>query len=248
MNLKAAVSLRGAFLLQTVMMFVNNLLYFTLWWVLFRRFDQIGGWRMADMLLLYGLVASSFGLAVVAGGGVRELGRVILDGGLDSYLTQPKDALISVVTSRLWASGFGDLVSGVALIALSGKVTLATAPLAVISVLSGALVFVSTGVIFQAAVFWLGDVASLARQVWEYLIAFSTQPESIYGGSLRLLVFTLMPAGFTGFLPARLVRIPSWEALFGTVCGAIAFALLAALVFRAGLRRYSSGNQVLMRS
>ncbi len=91
MNLKAAVSLRGAFLLQTFMMFVNNLLYHALVGAV-RRFEQIRGWRMADMLLLYGLVAASFGLAVVAGGGVRELGRVILDGGLGSYLTQPRRA------------------------------------------------------------------------------------------------------------------------------------------------------------
>jgi ABC-2 type transport system permease protein len=248
LNLKAAVSLRGAFLLQTGMMFLNNLLYFTFWWVLFQRFEQIGGWRIADMLVLYSLVASSFGLAVVAGGGVRELGRVILDGGLDGYLTQPKDPLLAVVASRLSASGIGDFVSGILLLALSGKLTFTTAPLALIAIVCGALVFVAAAVLFQAAVFWLGYVASLARQAWEFLIAFSTQPESIFAGPLRVLLFTIMPAGFAGFLPARLVREPSWFAFFGTVGGAVVFTLLAVVVFRRGLRRYASGNQVLVRA
>jgi ABC-2 type transport system permease protein len=72
-------------------------------------------------------------------------------------------------------------------------------------------------------------------------------PEPIFGGGIRLLLYTLIPAAFSGFLPARLVRNPSWAAAASAISGAACLVALALVIFARGRRRYESGNQVAVR-
>jgi ABC-2 type transport system permease protein len=243
-NLRASLALRAAFLLQAAFMALNNLVYFAVWLVFFRRFHDLGGFGRADMELTYGIVACGFGLAVALAGGLRDLSKLIVDGALDGYLTQPKPALVQALCSRTLASGWGDLASGLLMVGLSRQVSLAHVPYLLIAILCSATVFVAAGVIFHSAAFWLGPVDSLARMLWEFLITFSIYPEPIFGGGIRILLFTLMPAAFSGFLPARLAHQPSVANLAAAVGGAVGIACVALWTFERGLRRYESGNQI----
>ncbi|HEX3774743.1 MAG TPA: ABC-2 family transporter protein [Polyangiaceae bacterium] len=243
-NLRASLALRGAFLLQAAFMALNNLLYLAVWLVFFRRFHDIGGFGARDMELCYGIVACGFGLAVALAGGLREVSKLIVEGSLDSYLTQPKPVLLSVLCSRTLASGWGDLASGLALIALSGQVTALHLPFLLIAIAISAVVFVASGVLFHSAAFWLGKVDSLARMLWDFVITFSIYPEPIFGGRVRLLLYTLIPAAFAGSLPARLAREPSASHFAAAFGGALAVSSAALLVFERGLRRYESGSQI----
>src|SRR5262249_18363701 len=79
-NLKASLMLRGAFVMQAAFMVLNNVTYFLFWWLLMQRVPEIHGWRLADVQVLFGVVAAGFGLTVTVAGGVRHLGRFISDG------------------------------------------------------------------------------------------------------------------------------------------------------------------------
>ncbi len=242
-NLRASFALRGAFWAALVFMALNNLLFFTVWWIFFARFKEVRGWQLADVAALYGLVAAAFGIAVVFFGGVRDLARTIQDGELDALLTQPKSPLLHVVASRSWAAGWGDLLSGLGFLAYSGVVEPRNAPIAVAALGLSTVVFVATGVILHSGAFWLGRVDSLARQLWEFMITFSMYPSSIFQGAFKLLLFTVVPAGFIGHLPVSLLREFSVLGLAGAAAGALVYASLAVGVFHAGLRRYESGNR-----
>ena len=89
----------------------------------------------------------------------------------------------------------------------------------------------------------MGDVETLARQLWELTITFALYPEPLFGGVLRLLLFTALPAGIVGYLPARVIRTSSW-ALAGSLTVASAAYLVGAIVmFDRGLKRYTSGSR-----
>src|SRR5262249_7800150 len=105
-NLRQSLALRGAFWLQAAFMLANNLIFFTTWWIFFRRFQDVGGWRLEDLATLFGVVAAGFGLCVVFTGGIRELARAITDGDLDSLLLQPKPVLLQAAAARSLASGW----------------------------------------------------------------------------------------------------------------------------------------------
>ena len=244
MILKSSASLRGAFLLQAVFMAVNNLLYFVVWWVLFERFDQVRGYRMHDMLLLDGVCCIGFGLAVLVCGGLRELAAQIADGELDGLLTQPKSVLLRALMSRSWAAGWGDVISGAILLALALRADVVQVSAALLAVVCSASVVVASAVLFQASAFWLGRTESAARSAFEFMLMFSMYPPTLFGPQLKLVLFTLIPAGLVAYLPCELVREPSLTSACVASAAALLYCAFAVGVFQRGLRHYASGNHM----
>jgi ABC-2 type transport system permease protein len=242
-NVKAALALRGAFVVQATFMCLNNFTFFVFWWALMRRVPTLRGWHLADIELLFGVVAAAFGLTVTFAGGVKYLGQLIEDGGLDTLLTQPKPVLVYALGMRSRPSGLGDLLSGVVFIALSGQVSWRTVPIVAGVIVASALVFVACGIVFFSIAFWIGKVDTLAQQLWDLLITFALYPEPLFGGMLRLLLFTVLPAGFVGYLPARVVRAPSTANVALLSAGAVVYLAVAVRMFEHGLRRYASGSR-----
>lgn len=60
---------------------------------------------------------------------------------------------------------------------------------------------------------------------------------------VRWALFTLIPAGFVGYLPSHLVRAPAAETAMWVALGVAAYAALAIWVYQRGLRTYSSGSR-----
>lgn len=243
-SLAAAMAQRGAFAMQAGLMALNNAIFFTFWIVLLHRVQSIRGYGLREMTVLYGMVACGVGLAMIAAGGVRDLARVIHEGELDAFLAQPKPILLFVLGRRSGASGVGDLVSGVALIALSGAVRPTTAPIVVLAAIASAVVMVSSGVLFGSLAFWLGPIDAASRQLFELVITFSVYPEPLFGGVLRVVLFTLVPAGFVGYVPSRVVETPTFGAAAVLVAAAAAYAALATWTFARGLRTYCGGTRL----
>ncbi|HWW85338.1 MAG TPA: ABC-2 family transporter protein [Vicinamibacterales bacterium] len=242
-NLKATLALRGAFAIQVVFMMLNNFTFFVFWWVLMGRVTTLRGWHIGDIELLFGMVCVAFGLTVTLAGGVRHLGRFIDEGDLDTLLTQPKSVLVYALGVRSQPSGVGDFLSGLMFIVWSGQVTRSSWPLVLAGIIAGAIVLVASGIVFYSLAFWMGKVETVARQMWELLITFSLYPEPLFGGALRLVLFTLLPAGFVGYLPARIVRAPSMANVALLAFGTAAYLVFAVQVFERGLRRYASGSR-----
>ena len=242
-NLKAALALRGAFVVQVVFMVLNNLTFFVFWWALMGHVTTLRGWRLGDIEMLFGIVAAAFGLAVTVAGGVLHLGRLIEDGDLDTLLTQPKSVPVHALGVRSQPSGVGDLISGLIFIAWSGQVAWRTTAIAAVVIVASALILVACGIVFFGLAFWLGRVETVATQLWELLVTFSLYPEPLFGGALRFVLFTVLPAGFVGYLPVRILHAPSFTNVTILLIAAIAYLGLAALIFDRGLRRYASGSR-----
>jgi ABC-2 type transport system permease protein len=245
-NLKGAVALRGAFLMQVLFMMLNNVVFFTFWWVLLGRVPDIRGWRLADMELMFGITATSYGLVVAFAGGVRELGRFIDEGALDTLLTQPKPTLLYAAGMHSRASGFGDVVSGTCFILASGYAGWTSMPVVALAVAAGSVTFLAAGIFFFSLPFWLSRSETVSRQAWELLITFALYPEPLFGGAMRLLLFTLLPAGLVAYLPVDAIRHPSVIGVFTMLAASAAYLGLAIWTFTRGLRRYASGSRFVV--
>ena len=242
-SVAAAMAHRGTFLMQSLLMALNNAIYFTFWVVLLRRVTTIRGYGITDVVVLYGTVAGGVGLAVLLAGGFRQLARAIHEGELDAVLSQPKPTLLYVLGRRAGASGLGDVVFGCVMIAIWGHVRLSTLPIVTLAMIASAIVMVSSAVLFSSLAFWLGPVEAASRQLFESVIMFSIYPEPLFGGALRLVLFTLVPAGFVGYVPARLIQSPSIGGALEMIAVASAYAVVAAWVFAHGLRTYCGGSR-----
>jgi ABC-2 type transport system permease protein len=94
--------------------------------------------------------------------------------------------------------------------------------------------------------FW-GDASMLGQFAREFTINFTIYPDKIYAPAVRALMYSLIPAGFIVHIPLRLFHEFSPGLLLITIAAALAYCLLAALLFYRGLRRYESGNIIITR-
>jgi ABC-2 type transport system permease protein len=245
-SVRSAMAERGSFVMRVTLMAVNNAIFFTFWIVLLSRVPRIRGYALGDVAVLYGIVAVAHGLAVFVAGGIQYLARVIHDGELDALIAQPKPTLLYAVGLRSQPSGLGDIVSGLVMIALSGRVTLLGIPVVIAAGVAGAVVLVSTAVLVHSAAFWLGRTESASRQLYEVTLMFSLYPDTLFTGPMRWVLFTLLPAGFVGYLPAQLIRAPTVGTAAAIASGVIVYAAMATWLFERGLRVYSSGSRFAM--
>lgn len=242
-NLAASFALRTAFWLQSGLMALNNLLFFCFWWVLFTRFEEIRGWAIGDVAALYGVAAAGYGVCAVLLGGLHDLARQIDDGELDALLTQPKSVLLQAIASRTRPDGWGDIASGIALIAMSGLIGPSTIVLVPVAIAIAAAVFAATLVFYHSSAFWFGRTLATVRMITDMQLTFSVYPPSLFGAPMRVLLFTVLPAGFISHLPVALLREFSWPTLAAALAGVALFVTLALVAFARGLRRYESGNR-----
>lgn len=224
-------------------MIANNLIFFVMWWIFFRQFKDIGGWNFKDLTALMAIGTGAYGLMTICFGGVKSISRLITTGELDPFLTKPKNPLIHIVASKSQIKGWGHLMTAVILFFFGGFASWLNAFLFSISIISGALVFASFGVIVYSLPFWMGPVDSLVKRYFDSLYVFAVYPTNIYSGIMQLVMFTVIPAGVIGYLPVELVREFTYEKLGLLVFSALIFVGLAFFIFHQGIRKYESGNQ-----
>ncbi len=229
--------------MQVGLMLANNLIFFTMWWFFFNAFTSVGGWQVKDMIALLAIGGGSYGLLQIFFGGTRDLGKIIVNGNLDPFMTQPKNILLHIAGSKSVAKGWGHIITTVFLIFFGNLTDLKTIGVICLSLCTGCLVFTSIRVIAHSVTFWLGPIEALSERYAESLFLFALYPTNIYSGILQLVMFTLIPAAVITYLPVELIRDFSWEKAFILVACGFAFSALAVFIFYQGLKRYESGNQ-----
>ncbi len=247
-NLAAAMEYRASFLTQCLGMMLNDAIMFVFWWLYFERFPAVRGWELRDVVMLWAVVATSFGLAVTLFGNGSRLAALIVQGQLDYYLALPRNVLLHVLVSRMSLPGWGDVAFGLAAFLLAGRLDPATIALFLVLVGASMAVFLAFQVLAGSLAFFIGNAETAASQAQNTLITLSLYPGPLFRGWTKLLLFTILPAAFTAHVPVELLRRfdPVWLAvLLGFACGSMA---LAVSVFRLGLRRYESGNLITLRS
>ena len=110
------------------------------------------------------------------------------------------------------------------------------------------LIYLSFFVIVGSLAFYAGSSEGISSGVGNALIHFSTYPTRIFTGWTRVILFTLIPAGFIAEVPVDLIRHFNVQDLLTMVGAAAVFGTIAWIVFHRGLRRYESGNLMSLRS
>jgi ABC-2 type transport system permease protein len=246
-NLSMEMEYRVSFIGRVFGMILNDLMWMTFWILYFNRFPVVQGWGKADVLTLWCLCELGFGLAHSIFGNALNLSSIIVRGDLDFYLAYPKDVLLHALVSRMNATALGDFVLGPVAFIILVKPTLIQFVIFMVAGLLVAALFLGFTVLAHSIAFFIGNSEGLSAQVTNSLIHFATYPAGIFEGAAKVLLFTLIPAGFINTIPVRVVRQFD-PVFFGvTVLAAVVFVAAAVLVFRAGLRRYESGNLMQVR-
>jgi ABC-2 type transport system permease protein len=247
LNLSAQLEYRGAFITQVAAMFLNDGVWVVFWMLFFTRFPVLRGWSLDDVITLWALSAAGFGLAHAIYGNALQLAGVIARGQLDAWMLYPRALLPHLLLGRMNATAWGDALFGYAVYLALVQPNLTHFVLFVGLTISTALVFVGFSVFVGSLSFFLGDASSLAEQWRGAVITFSTYPAVLFEGVVKLLLFTLLPAGFVSYLPVQALRDLSLADAGLALAGACGVLAAGVALFYLGLRRYESGNLMEMR-
>ena len=247
LNMKAQLEYRAAFVSQAAAMFVNDCIWLAYFTVFFDRFPVINGWHASDVATLWAVTAAGFGIAHGFFGNALWLASIIVKGELDTWLLYPRALLPHLVLGRISPSAFGDAIFGYVVYVALVHPDLQHFLLFSLLTVSVALLFVGFSVIAGSLGFYLGNAEALAEQWRGSLIAFSTYPIGLFEGKVKLLLFTLVPAGFVSGFPIEALQKLSLLHAAYSLGGALAIVAIAVLVFYHGLARYESGNMVGLR-
>lgn len=217
------------------------------------RFGGLAGWGAGEVAFLVGLGEAAVGFAMLAGDTLEPpaFSLLVREGRLDPLLARPFPVLLSVVTSDVQVREVGRGVAGLGVVAWGAWQAgvdwtpdrLAVTVLAVVC---------CTAIV--AAVLVLGASATLFTVEGSELVnaftyggaALSANPMEIYSSALRFVFVWLIPFGLAVYVPG--LHVLDREGPAGataallplTPVATLAFAAVAALAWRRGLRHYTS--------
>ncbi|MBD3249320.1 hypothetical protein GF336_04710 [Candidatus Woesearchaeota archaeon] len=243
-NLASAMEYKFNFLFMTTSMILNNVFLLLFWWILFDKFKEMNGWMFQDFMMLMAVVSVAIGLSRTLFYNARKLHKNISEGGLDYYIVLPKSILLNSIVKIDYA-GIGDLVFGILIGVLA--IDPINYPLFIVLVILSSIIYTSFILIINSSSFFIGKGESLSNSLELGIIVFSTYPFSLFGGLSRFLLLTIIPAGFVGGIPVGILKSFNWQWFLILLGFTVLIALLAYLIFRIGLKRYESGNLIVVR-
>ncbi len=235
---------KTTFITNIVFMLLNNSAFIVQWIVLFALKDNVGGYTFKQVLLLWGIAAGTYGVSRFFFTKAFSLSDVINNGKLDSFLVQPKNVLLSTITTDVTSSALGDLIYAYIMLCLYG-VNIFNLLLFTLFIICGGFIVTSIAIIFGSLSFWFSKSDVVTDTANSMMINFATYPDGIFKGVVRIMFFTFLPVGIVNYLPVWIIsEFNIWFTLL-IILVTIVFISLAFIMFYKGLKKYSSSNLMM---
>jgi|CXWL01.1.fsa_nt_gi ABC-2 type transport system permease protein len=248
LSILSAMEYRVAFVTQVLGMLINNTSFIILWFIFFQRFPVLRGWTFHDSTVIFAISTIVFALVMIFCRGVFELARGITRGELDYYLSFPKNVLWHVAVSKTEISAIGDLLTGVFLFIFLGDFSIANILKFSTVCILGAVIFFNFIVITQSMAFYFGHFEEAAETLFHALLGISLYPQTVFHGTLKVLMMTIIPAYFMATLPVEIMRSFDLQKLAMVLLYAVISTILMIIIFNKGLKKYESGSLIATRT
>ncbi len=229
------------FLTNICFMALNNAAFIIQWVILFHLKKDIGGYTMKEVMLLWGLAASTFGLACILFGRACSLRDLMSSGRLDACLVMPKNVLLSVITSSTNTSAIGDFLYGILVMCIF-SFSVGRFFLFLLFSATGAVIITAFALMMGSLSFWFVRAELFGDNMVNCVISFATYPDGIFHGKVRFLLYNIIPVGMTVYQPVHIMMHFDLGSLLTVLGYAILISAAAVFVFYRGLRRYSSSS------
>lgn len=240
-NLAREMTNKITFLTNVIFMILNNAAFLIEWIVFFSIKDNIGGYVLKDVILLWALASGTYAICYIFFGAVQELPNLIMNGKIDSFLVQPKNVLISILTSKTKVSAIGDLLYAYILLFIYG-ISIKNFLLFTLFIITGGLIVTAIAVIFGSLAFHITKADTITGNIMGTILNFGTYPDSIFKGGIRILFYTIIPISFSIYLPLHILKNFNIFSFMIIISYTLLIVLLGFYIFYKGLRKYSSGN------
>jgi ABC-2 type transport system permease protein len=240
---------RASFAFEVLGSVLVVLLDFVELYAVLRQVPRLEGLDLGEVVLVFGLASTGFSLADLVIGQIDRVTDHVRTGTLDVLLLRPLPLLAQLAAAdvqlrRVGRLGTALVVLAVALVHADVDWTPARAGLLVLTPLAGAAIFASLFVAAGAVSFWVLDGREIGNALTYGSGYLSQYPTGVLGPVLGRFFTFVIPAAFTGYLPALALLgrddpagLPGWLPWASPLAALVAMAL-AGLCWRAGTRHY----------
>jgi ABC-2 type transport system permease protein len=248
---RSVLSYRASFAVELVSNIGGTVIDIGTVLVLFRATRQIGGFSLREAVLMAGLTSCAFALADFAVGNVDDLKIYVRTGTLDAVLVRPLPVLAQLLLMDLPVRKALRLLVGITTLVVALRInhvewTPGRLALIVIAPIAGAVFFASIFVLTASLAFWWVESGEVGNAFTYGGRDFTTYPVSVYGGWFRSIFAYGLGFGFVAYQPALALLgrpdplgLPAWAGFCSPLVALIA-AVVAAVVWRSGIRHYRS--------
>ena len=248
---RSIASYRVSFLVEMSSNAMTTALDITTVLVLFGANRSVAGFSLAEALLVASLSLLGFALADMLVGNVDHLKTYVRTGLMDVILVRPLGSLWQLLCMDLPFRKVLRVVLALVVLGVSIHLndvdwTPGRVVLLVLSPLAGLVFFGAIFVLSASLAFWWVDSGELGSAFTYGGRDFTSYPVPVYAGWFRAVFAYALGFGFVAYQPALALLgrtdplgLPAWAGYLSPLVALVA-AVVAALVWRAGIRHYRS--------
>ncbi|MFI5933261.1 ABC transporter permease [Actinoplanes sp. NPDC051494] len=248
---RSLVSYRASFVVELFSNLGSTLLDVVAVLVLFRATRTVAGFDLPEGLLIVSLASCGFALADFAVGNLDRLKGYVRAGTLDAVLIRPLGVMPQLMLMDLPIRKALRLVVGGAVLVVALRLndidwTPARVALVLVTPVAGGVFFGSIFVISASLAFWWVDSGEIGSAFTYGGRDFTSYPIPVYSGWFRAVFAYGMGFGFVAYQPAVTLLgrpdplgLPGWSGFLSPLVALVA-AVIAALVWRTGIKHYRS--------
>ena len=247
--IRAEVSYPASFTMLVLGSMLINGLDFVGIAMMFSSIGSLGGFGLREIALLYGATGIGIGVADTVVGSVGRIGEFVRTGRLDQMLTKPVPLLVQVCADRFTLRRLGRITQASAVLVWALPIvewTPARVLVALVMVASSSALFFGLFVLFSCVQFWTTDASELANAFTYGGNTLTQYPLTIFPRELAIALTVVLPIAFVNWYPCLYLLdrpdpfgLPEWLQ-FCSPLAAAAVVAAALLVWRTGVRRYTS--------
>lgn len=249
--LKSRAEYKVSFVLGMLSNFYCYFITYMSYWVLMNGVDM--GWDFSDMSILYGLSLITYSISgMLLWYSAYSLEDLIISGQLDIMLLRPQGMIRQMMFRRFGDTFLGQIVVTViflaaAFVSQTELLNVQTVIYLLLAIIGG--IFMQTGsmILFGAFSFWTMKSGALIDLLFYDLRNMTNYPLALYPKALRIFLTFVLPWAFINYYPTLFItgrNVTAYETVLGMIAPLVGvlWFLLAMVVFRIGLKRYTGAG------
>lgn len=211
---------------------------------IFDLVEDINGWRLDEVLLLYGFNLIGFSLWSCFFINTISLPYYIKDGSFDRFLLRPISPIFQIMMDGFDEDAWGELITGIVVFLYAWfKLGIEWYFLILTPVffVSGCFIYAGISIMLSTLSFFTIGKADFANLTMEFK-EFAKYPLSIYKKGLQIIFTSIIPIGFVAFYPSMIFTQGFKQSYLIVLVPLVAYGYysFSKFVWYLGMRRYGS--------
>ncbi|MCH4887251.1 hypothetical protein EZV73_06695 [Acidaminobacter sp. JC074] len=237
---------KTSFILLTLGQFFVPFLIFVSMILLFNRFENLQGWTLYEVALIYSIIHMSFSISELIARGFDMFRHMVREGTFDRVLIRPRSTIIQVIGSKIEFTRVGRLIQSIIVMTLSivhldMTWSVEKIGLLILMVISGIFVFSGIFILGATLCFWTIEGLEVVNLFADGGKEMAQYPLGIYQKWIKNFFTFVIPFGVINYYPMLYLFEKTDQVFYAiTPVFGILFIIPCVLIWNFGVGHYKS--------